>query len=194
MDMPATPERVWQRPGTSHLGRHIDGNGHDRTAQHRSEPFRIVDAVLQAEDHGVGSQMRRHLPPHLLRIARLHAEQHELRARDPIGGHGALDWDAVRLAADLEKQTPRADGLDMLRPADQRDGRTGARQQPAIEAADGAGSHYGNLHGAIPVTAGRDAMRRTPQAARNTPPSSLNAARWWSMSPNMFSMTVRRLR
>jgi hypothetical protein len=77
----------------------------------RAHAIEIIDAVLQVEHHGVGTQIRRERPCRRFGTGRFHAEQHEggIARTGRLGCRGG-EADALRMAQAVEEQSVRNRG------------------------------------------------------------------------------------
>ena len=137
------------RPG--HLGSNINDRGDHRLLQHRREPLRIVDAILQAQDDGGAVEVRRHRGRGAIGIGGFDAKEHDLRAPKNAGIGARFDGDGAKPGIHFQPQRVRAHGLDVRRPTDHSYFMPRQREHRAVVAPDRPRAHDAYTHRTIIV-------------------------------------------
>jgi hypothetical protein len=104
-----------------HCGGDVDNDRHDSAIDNGGKPIRIIDAVLKAQQNGVGFEVGCDLPSSLLGIAGFHAEEDDVGIGDAIRIGRGSDGHRVGFLANLQEQASLGNGVDVVLAADQRD-------------------------------------------------------------------------
>jgi hypothetical protein len=136
---------VAHHAGRRDLRRHVDHRRYHRVRDVGAHALEVVDAVLQAEHHGVGREMRCDCLCGGGAVGRLDAKQHQVGTGDArrIGRRRDRVPPAERAA--LQHEAVTHDRLHQRGPANQPHARAGARQHGAEIAADRTGAHHGDV-------------------------------------------------
>ena len=140
---------VLQGPGPEHLGGDMHHCRNRRATDPRRNALGVVHAVLQVQHDGVCVEVRCDLFGGGLGVGRLHAEEDEARTAHRVRVDARLDRDVLVELEALEVQAGLAKGIDVQRPADQRDLVPCARQHAAVKAPDGAGAENRDAYGVV---------------------------------------------
>ena len=73
---------MFELPWSHHLRGHINHGGMHGTQELRTKSPCVIDAILQAEDFGIGLHERRHHGCRILGVVRLDAAENQLRTLD----------------------------------------------------------------------------------------------------------------
>ena len=141
--------------GAHHAGGHIHHGGQHRALQHGLQPLGVVHAVLQAQHHSVGAQVRGHGLARTLGVGGFDAEQHALRTLHGAGLGVGLQLHALLEGLGVEQQAVLADGFDVHGARHQHHRVPGPGQHAAVVTAHGACAHDGDFHGVFLDREGR---------------------------------------
>ncbi len=106
----------------------------------------IIDAILQAEDDGIGSHERRHHCRRALGIARLDAAENQRRALDVADLGARSDGNVRSKTCRIHQQSMLTYGLHVLRASDQHDLMASAGQHAPVITSYRPGTHDSDSH------------------------------------------------
>ena len=149
---PEERRRIYEAVSYTHLDvykrQHLSHTTHHRRgAEDRNQPLRRIDAVLQRDDGGRGTDDGADVFAGTLHVPELDAKQHDIGMTDRGGVVGRLGWHEMRIASRADHAQPLASHRVQMRAACQEPHvRACLGQRRAKRSADATGANDRDFH------------------------------------------------